>query len=440
MVQHFDIAAPISKLPDGTIKQRNPFSGTQVWTVPGRADRPLRLDAVESGPLSGEPGKYCAFCADRVLETPPEKSRIDAQGNITRNVPVDVLADPWEFRRIPNLFEIVPYSYWTENYGYTMPSAAREHMERYVADPAGRAHVLSVQRQKALASKMPEETWNELSEREKLDLAEPFFGGGHDLIVAHDHYLPGATDRSQRFSSGTMTPEQHYVYMKITADAMAQLYAQNRYVKYVQVFQNWLKPAGASFDHLHKQLVSIDSRSVNQQYEVPRIRENPNIFNEYGPDYAGYQNLVIAENEHAVAYAGFGHRYPTLEVWSRSEAQQPFDLSEAEFRDVSDLVHAMHAATGPDVPTNEEWYAKSIDMDVPAPWRVLIKWRVSTLAGFEGGTKIYVNTIDPWSLRDRVVPVLLELRADGKLAPGISIATECTCEVNSLRYARGYIA
>ena len=29
------------ELPDGTIKQRNPFTGTQVWTVPGRAARPL---------------------------------------------------------------------------------------------------------------------------------------------------------------------------------------------------------------------------------------------------------------------------------------------------------------------------------------------------------------------------------------------------------------
>ncbi|PZP18932.1 MAG: hypothetical protein DI600_08755, partial [Cutibacterium granulosum] len=28
------------ELPDGTIKQRNPFTGTQVWTVPGRAARP----------------------------------------------------------------------------------------------------------------------------------------------------------------------------------------------------------------------------------------------------------------------------------------------------------------------------------------------------------------------------------------------------------------
>ena len=26
---------------DGTLKQVNPFSGTEVWTVPGRGNRPL---------------------------------------------------------------------------------------------------------------------------------------------------------------------------------------------------------------------------------------------------------------------------------------------------------------------------------------------------------------------------------------------------------------
>lgn len=101
---------------------------------------------------------------------------------------------------------------------------------------------------------------------------------------------------------------------------------------------------------------------------------------------------------------------------------------------MSDLIHAMHAATGPLVPCNEEWYCKPIDADVNMPWRVLLKWRVSTLAGFEGGTKIYVNTIDPWHVRDRVVPRLLELRAEGKISQSINISTECSCRVNSLKY------
>lgn len=435
---HTSIPPQLTRMADGTIKQLNPFSDTEVWTVPGRANRPLEVVPQNTEPV-GELGRHCAFCSDRILKTPPEKSRIVREGEgakIIHGTPVDDLAEPWEFRRIPNLFEIVSYDYWAENYGYRMPVAAEKRMERYLSDPAGRAHTLAVIEQKARASHTNTEEWDRLPEWQKLELAKPFFGGGHDVVIGRRHFVDGAADTSQLASSGTLTPLEHSWYMRLTVDAMRDLYEQNRYAKYVQVFQNWLKPAGASFDHLHKQLVAIDERSVNARLEAPKVRDNPNYYNEAAVDYAGYQNLVIAENRNAVAFAGFGHRYPALEIWSRSSAVQPWQHTPEELRDMSDLIHAMHAATGPLIPTNEEWYTQPIDLDVPMPWRVHLKWRVSTLAGFEGGTKIYVNTIDPWALRDKVVPRLLELRAEGKVSQNINIATECSCKVNSLKYNR----
>ena len=36
---------PLVTMADGTIKQINPFSGTEVWTVPGRGNRPLSMPA-----------------------------------------------------------------------------------------------------------------------------------------------------------------------------------------------------------------------------------------------------------------------------------------------------------------------------------------------------------------------------------------------------------
>lgn len=430
--------APITKMADGTIKQVNPFSGTEVWTVPGRANRPIETEQPEPKPLTDTTRSHaCSFCTQRILETPPEKARLvrkdDGRAEIYRGTDVDMLSREWEFRRIPNLFEILSFDYWAKNYDYTMPREARSRLEGYMADPAGRAHVMGVLRTK-LRSSHTDEEFNALSDREITELAYPLFGGGHDLIVARRHFVDGATNTNELASSGTLTPLEHDWYTRLTIDTMKDLYDQNRYVKYVQVFQNWLKPAGASFDHLHKQLVAIDQRSVNGKMEVEKVRANPNLYNEAAVDYAGYQNLVIAENKHAIAIAGFGHRYPTLEVWSRSRHCQPWEHTDEERRAMSDLIHAMHAATGPNVACNEEWHCKPIDADVNMPWKVLIKWRVSTLAGFEGGTKIYVNTIDPWSLRDRVVPELLRLRAEGKIAQNLSIATECTCEVNSLKY------
>ena len=438
MPNSYTIPPQLTRMADGTVKQINPFSGTEVWTVPGRANRPLGIKNPDPKPINpDEIGHHCAFCTQRVLETPPEKSRLVRKGDdavIYRGTGVDMLSREWEFRRIPNLFEILSFDYWEKNYGYQLPLEAHNRMQAYLADPAGRSHVMNIVHNKFRASGMSEDDWGEVSEVEKVAAAVSFFGGGHDVVVGRRHFVDGAKDDTELASSGTLTPQEHEWYFRLSTEAMRDLYAQNRYVRYVQVFQNWLKPAGASFDHLHKQLVAIDQRTVDGRMEVEKVRRNPNLYNEAAVDYAGYQNLVIAENPYAVAIAGFGHRYPTLEVWSRSAACQPWEHSPEELRGMSDLVHAMHAATGTNVPTNEEWYCKPIDADVNMPWKVLLKWRVSTLAGFEGGTKIYVNTIDPWQLRDKVVPRLLELRAEGRIASTINIATECSCAVNSLKY------
>ena len=75
-------------------------------------------------------------------------------------------------------------------------------------------------------------------------------------------------------------------------------------------------------------------------------------------------------------------------------------------------------------------------MREPMPWRIMLKWRVSTLAGFEGATKIYLNTIDPMTLRDKVVSQLHALRDQGRIAASLRIATECSCRPNPLRYRR----
>lgn len=423
---------PIQTMADGTVKQLNPFSGTEVWTVPGRGNRPLSKPAENPQPLAeGAATSTCAFCADRRLETPPEKSRILASGEILRGVQPGQLweTDPM-FRRVPNLFEIVSYDYWSQNYGYDVDSYTAERMAAYLAVPEGREHVLNVVRtRRKAAGKDPN-----LSDDELLARANGFFGGGHDVIVGKRHFVDGAENNSQLASSGTLTPDEHYLLTSFTADSMRDLYERNRYASYVVAFQNWLAPAGASFEHLHKQLVAIDDRGMNSQREVQMQRGNPNMYNEWAVDYAAQHNLVIAENDYAVLFAGFGHRYPTLEVYSKSERCEPWAQTPGELRGMSDLIHAVHASVGPDVACNEEWHHRPPAVDLPQPWRVMVKLRVSTLAGFEGGTKIYINTISPWELRDRVVNALFRCREEGRIAAGISIATECRVERNSLRY------
>ncbi|GAA1474854.1 DUF4921 family protein [Corynebacterium felinum] len=429
---------PIQVMADGTVKQINPFSGTEVWTVPGRGNRPITTPAHDCSPLQQQDRhSFCAFCHDRISETPPEKSRLIAvDDSFTLHSGLSIEQQqraPYEFRRVPNLFEIVTYDYWQANYQYEMDEHTRCWMNNYLNDPAGRAHALSIVKTKLIAAGRKNEAEN-ASEEELLTFAEAFFAGGHDVIIARRHFSDHATNRSQLASCGTLSVEEHRGLIHFTIAAMDDLYQRNRYACYVAVFQNWLKPAGASFDHLHKQLVAIDERGYSAEHEIAKLRQNPNMYNEWAVDYAAKRNLIIAENDHAVCFAGFGHRYPTLEVFSTSATTQPWLMSKEEVDAMSDLLHACHAAAGPEVPCNEEWHHQPIDLDIPMPWRVMIKWRISTLAGFEGVTKVYLNTISPWQLRDRVVDALYRLRDSNTIAPTIRIATECAVERNSLKY------
>ncbi|WP_173424971.1 DUF4921 family protein [Nigerium massiliense] len=432
----------VTNLADGTVKQINPFSGTEVWTVPGRGNRPLGIETADPRRLDeSAKGAYCAFCEKRYVETPPEKSRVVRRGDgsfeTLYRLPAERLFDTVaEFRRIPNLFEILSYDYWHKNYGYELPARVAERRQDYLASQAGLAHVLSVIDMKLRASGRSQEQIDALSVEEKVAAASGFFGGSHDVVVARRHFLDGATHEDQVASSGTLTPDEHAEFIRYTVECTRALYDLNRYARYVAVFQNWLKPAGASFDHLHKQLVAIDERGVQHETTLERLRRNPNIFNEGAANYASYKNLVIAENDHALMFAGFGHRYPTIEVYSKSEHSDPWDQSPDEIRAMSDLLHAAHAATGSSVPCNEEWHYRPIDVDLAMPWRVMVKWRVSTLAGFEGATRVYVNTIGPEGVRDRVVDKLFRLRDEGLISANMRIAFEAECRPNPLRYNR----
>ena len=310
-----------------------------MWTVPGRGNRPISHPTPEEHPVTPHDRDHeCVFCAARYRETPPEKARVVVDNNkwatLYRLKESQLNDSVAEFRRVPNLFEILGYEYWRANHGFAMDPETSTHMNDYLSEPAGRQHVLNIIATRLRSAGTPESEIKDTPEAELLKRAPAYFAGGHDVIVARRHFTDDATSSGQLASSGTLTPEEHYQFINFTADAMRDLYSRNRYARYVAVFQNWLKPAGASFDHLHKQLVAIDERGAQAELEIARLRSNPNMYNEWAVDYAGYHNLIIAENTHAIAFAGFGHRYPTIEIYSRSATCEPWKLSEEEMRDM----------------------------------------------------------------------------------------------------------
>lgn len=399
--------------------------------MPGRANRPLAAPRDAPHPVApGDADRLCAFCATRYLETTPEKSRLVGPEFTERRhtTAADLFDTVAEFRRFGNLFEIVSAEYWRENHGFRQPAAIVEWAQEYLSSPEGRAHITELAALRAAAS------GEEVSlEEAALDL----LGGSHDVIVARRHLIDGATADDQLASSGTLTPDEHAAYIAFTVRALAEIQAAQPHAAYVAVFQNWLRPAGASFEHLHKQLVAIDEHGPQVDHELRLLAHDRALYQREIADLALSERFLVAATDGAVAFAGVGHRYPAFEVFSTSDANLPQEHSDAGIRAVSDLLHALHAATGPLVPTNEEWHYRPPGAPWPMPWRVVLKWRISNPAGFEGGTKIHVNTIDPWELRRRAVAALQELRAAGALAPGIRIGDECVASDAHLRYADG---
>ena len=428
-----------NQMPDGTTKQLNPFTGTEVWSVPGRGNKPITNEIPKTAKKLElhKPEDYCSFCESWYFETPPEKQRIVLENGKYNKLDY-ITAEEYfntsaEFRRVPNLFEIVTLDYWRKNYDFKINSEKLKWKEKYLSTPKGLEHITNIVNTKLKLSGKTQEELDKMSVDEKITYADSFFGGGHELVISKPHHIKDAVWDADLKSSGDMTPEEHYRYIDFTIDAKEDIYLSNRYVRYVSVFQNWLRPAGASFDHLHKQLVALDEWGNTIADQTEMIRKDPNVFNTYGANLAGMLNLNIAENDYAIAYAGIGHRYPTIEIFSRSKNPRPSIHSEEEVRGMSDLVHAIHAASGNQISCNEEWYYTPTDSIYKMPWHILIKWRINVPAGFEGGTKIFINPVSPVDLRNKIVPRLYKLRDENKIAK-IRIAEECKVIPNPLKY------
>lgn len=429
-------------MPDGTVKQINPFTGNEVWAVPGRSARPIDNSRQKTSAtiIEDEDDRLCSFCSGRYFETPPEKSRWVREDGLWEqhsSLPASQYHESIaEFRCVPNLFEIVTLDYWKKNYGYLPRLSDLNRLRAYADSEMGMRHLREITAYRQALSSGSERPHHPLSDDEIVQKSEPFFAGCHELVIARHHIHQNGGMHPSLASSGMLTPEEHYYYFRITIDSMTDIVERNRYVRYVSIFQNWLQPAGASFDHLHKQLVGLDEWGASVTRQVRMLQNNPNAFNEYASNFAAMYNLVIAENDYALAFAGIGHRFPTIEVFSKSVNARPGEHSQEELRGMSELVQACHAAMGPEISCNEEWYYSPVDTIVKMPWHVLIKWRVNVTAGFEGGTSIYINPLTPVELRDKMVPRLYELRNEGLITRDVRIAAECALKPNMLEYYR----
>ena len=306
--------------------RRDYFTDRWVIIAADRAKRPT--DFVKPRPPEAPPAT-CFFCPGNERMTPPSNASYFLEEGQLRSE-ADVAGQPpltgWAVRDVPNLFP-----------------AARP----------GEPQVFSSHRMAAV--------------------------GAHEVIVE----TPDHNRQPQAMSDAEIR-----LLFRVYRDRFAAM-AALPHVKYVSLFRNYGKEAGASLSHPHSQAIAI-----------PLVPEA--ITEQYNRDYA---KVVAAEEKsgrlvlatgHTVAFAPFAPAY-TYETWvfPRRPCRNISELTETERDDFAVVVRdvlARLASLLADPPYNYG-FVQSIDRDLHMHLRINPKLGIE--AGFELNTGVHINSVPP---------------------------------------------
>jgi galactose-1-phosphate uridylyltransferase len=322
------------------------------------------------------------------------------------------------------------FEYWQHQDDYTISPDSAEWKKQYITTPGGKNHIQDLLYMKLERLGLREDEIREKIEKEFNNLTDPFFYGSHEMVVAAHHYRPGAEYEDELFYSGDLTPEEHYVYTKFTTESIKEILQNNKAATLIVMFQNWLKQAGASHLHLHRQLLAIDEWGPVLEKEAHFAAQDTNFFTNLIEGLGNEMDLVVAENKFGICLVEIGQRYPTAAVYSKCDNRRPFELFEEEIRGISDLILGCHKTLGRRSPSNEEWIYKPTDCDAPIPFQIRVRWRANPTAGFEGATDIYINPVNPYEFRDMLIEEFQDMRDKNDIT-NISIGNECPVAMDS---------
>lgn len=175
-------------------------------------------------------------------------------------------------------------------------------------------------------------------------------------------------------------------------------------LKYVLVFRNYGRVAGASLSHPHSQLIAtpmvprdaLDEIEGSELYA--RYRERCVYCDIIQQEEAQKERLVFA-NEHFVVFEPFASKYP-FETWivPREHANSFALISSAQqagfARTLKQTLWAIRGCLN-DPPYNYTLHTAPCVEDRDFHWHLEIFPRLTIAAGFEMGTGIYINVTPP---------------------------------------------
>ncbi|MGE3164625.1 MAG: DUF4921 family protein [Planctomycetota bacterium] len=171
------------------------------------------------------------------------------------------------------------------------------------------------------------------------------------------------------------------------------------------IIKNVGRPAGASIDHCHSQLIAPPVVPVNLAAELHMVadwhaRHGESRFDVLIATERATGVRIVHEGQHIVALCPYAPRFP-YETWLLPTApvshfEDTTSATRAELADVvRDILSGMEADLG-HPPYNYVLHSAPFRDAAPSyRWRVEILPRVTRVAGFEQATGLYINPISP---------------------------------------------
>ncbi|MDN5343542.1 galactose-1-phosphate uridylyltransferase [Oceanotoga sp. DSM 15011] len=190
---------------------------------------------------------------------------------------------------------------------------------------------------------------------------------------------------------------------------------EDKRIKYIQIFKNYGKKAGASLVHPHSQLIATSIVPVNLIDEIEGAKKYFNFKNRcVFCDIVKYEEEVneriIFKSENFIVFEPYASRFP-YETWIMprfhshdfGELEKNEDIVK-ELAEVSKNFYSRFFKVLNNPPYNMLIHTAPFGEDCSKEyhWHIEIIPRITNIAGFEWGTGFYINSVSPEKAADEL--------------------------------------
>ncbi len=237
--------------------------------------------------------------------------------------------------------------------------------------------------------------------KEQADQAQIMKSENFGCAIGHHEVLVESPNHDEDPVNAELPQLMHVVNAYI--DRLRELSAKP-YVKYVSIFRNYGKEAGASLSHAHSQIIATPT--------VPRIVEeeqaaSKNFYDQHQKcvfcdiiEKETKSPRLVLDNAHFVVFAPYASVNP-LEFWilPKKHDTNILSLTQTEIKAFAETLKTSLKALKDLVNDPPYNYGFHLTLNREAEnyyhWHVEVYPRLSIWAGFEKNTGMYINTVTP---------------------------------------------